>query len=93
MRTAEMDTLEAASTAVRTVPVVPHRQAALALPGEASEASQQIGAANTLVFARGEVIVVSEPSVVAIDSLIGAVHAVGGGVELRGVRPVARIAA
>lgn len=29
---------------------VPHKQAALALAGEASEASQQIGAANTLVF-------------------------------------------
>jgi shikimate dehydrogenase len=30
---------------------VPHKQAALALADEASEASQQIGAANTLVFA------------------------------------------
>ncbi|HWJ43565.1 MAG TPA: shikimate dehydrogenase, partial [Solirubrobacterales bacterium] len=30
---------------------VPHKEAALALAGEASEASQQIGAANTLVFA------------------------------------------
>ena len=36
-----------------------------------------LGTANTLVFARGEGIVVSEPSVVAIDSLSGAVHAVG----------------
>ena len=32
---------------------VPHKQAALALADEASEASQQIGAANTLVFAAG----------------------------------------
>ena len=30
---------------------VPHKEAALALADEASEASQQIGAANTLVFA------------------------------------------
>jgi len=36
-----------------------------------------LGTANTLVFARGEGIVVSEPSVVAIDSQSGAVHAVG----------------
>ena len=32
---------------------VPHKEAALALADEASEASQQIGAANTLVFAAG----------------------------------------
>jgi shikimate dehydrogenase len=32
---------------------VPHKQAALAIADEASEASQQIGAANTLVFADG----------------------------------------
>lgn len=32
---------------------VPHKEAALALADEASEASQQIGAANTLVFAEG----------------------------------------
>ncbi|HWT89748.1 MAG TPA: shikimate dehydrogenase [Solirubrobacterales bacterium] len=34
---------------------VPHKEAALALADEASEASQQIGAANTLVFADGEI--------------------------------------
>ena len=34
---------------------VPHKQAALALAGEASEASQQIGAANTLAFAEGRI--------------------------------------
>jgi shikimate dehydrogenase len=32
---------------------VPHKEAALAIADEASEASQQIGAANTLVFAEG----------------------------------------
>ena len=36
-----------------------------------------LGTANTLVFVRGEGIVVSEPSVVAVDTLTGAVHAVG----------------
>jgi shikimate dehydrogenase len=34
---------------------VPHKEAALALADEASEASQQIGAANTLVFSAGRV--------------------------------------
>lgn len=34
---------------------VPHKQAALALADRASEASQQIGAANTLRFAEGEI--------------------------------------
>jgi rod shape-determining protein MreB len=36
-----------------------------------------LGTANTLVFVRGQGIVVSEPSVVAVDSATGAVHAVG----------------
>jgi rod shape-determining protein MreB and related proteins len=36
-----------------------------------------LGTANTLVFVRGQGIVVSEPSVVAVDSSTGAVHAVG----------------
>jgi rod shape-determining protein MreB len=36
-----------------------------------------LGTANTLVYARGRGIVLSEPSVVAIDSDTGAVHAVG----------------
>jgi rod shape-determining protein MreB len=36
-----------------------------------------LGTANTLVFVRGEGIVVSEPSVIAVDSLSGGVHAVG----------------
>ncbi|MGN6588509.1 MAG: shikimate dehydrogenase [Solirubrobacterales bacterium] len=34
---------------------VPHKEAALAVADEASEASQQIGAANTLVFADGKI--------------------------------------
>jgi rod shape-determining protein MreB len=36
-----------------------------------------LGTANTLVFVRGQGIVVSEPSVVAVDASTGAVHAVG----------------
>ncbi len=36
-----------------------------------------LGTANTLVYVRGRGIVLSEPSVVAIDSISGQVHAVG----------------
>ena len=36
-----------------------------------------LGTANTLVYVRGRGIVLSEPSVVAIDSRSGEVHAVG----------------
>src|SRR5947209_2820139 len=36
-----------------------------------------LGTAITLVFVRGQGIVLSEPSVVAVDSSTGAVHAVG----------------
>src|SRR4051812_19744883 len=36
-----------------------------------------LGTANTLVYVRGEGIVISEPSVVAIDTATNAVHAVG----------------
>ena len=37
-----------------------------------------LGTANTLVYVRGRGIVVSEPSVVAMDTDTGEVHAVGG---------------
>jgi rod shape-determining protein MreB and related proteins len=37
-----------------------------------------LGTANTLVYVRGRGIVLSEPSVVAVDSTTGEVHAVGG---------------
>ena len=36
-----------------------------------------LGTANTLVFARGQGIVLQEPSVIAVDSLSGEIHAVG----------------
>src|ERR687887_1323572 len=41
------------------------------------ELAIDLGTANTLVFVRGEGIVVFEPSVVAIDELSGQVQAVG----------------
>jgi len=41
------------------------------------ELAIDLGTANTLVFVRGEGIVVFEPSVVAIDERSGDVHAVG----------------
>jgi rod shape-determining protein MreB and related proteins len=41
------------------------------------ELAIDLGTANTLVFVRGEGIVVFEPSVVAIDEATGRVHAVG----------------
>ncbi|HEX2413920.1 MAG TPA: rod shape-determining protein [Thermoleophilaceae bacterium] len=52
-----------------------------------------LGTANTLVFVRGEGIVVSEPSVVAVDTLSGAVHAVGEEAQRMIGRTPARITA
>ena len=43
----------------------------------ARDMAVDLGTANTLVYVRGRGILVSEPSVVAIDSGTGAVHAVG----------------
>jgi rod shape-determining protein MreB len=48
------------------------------IPGlGARDIAVDLGTANTLVYVRGQGIVVSEPSVVAIDQTTGAVHAVG----------------
>ena len=52
-----------------------------------------LGTANTLVFVRGEGIVASEPSVVAIDTDSGAVHAVGEDAQRMIGRTPARISA
>ena len=41
-----------------------------------------LGTANTLVYVRGRGIMLSEPSVVAIDSRTGEVHALQGGFAL-----------
>ena len=45
--------------------------------GSGRDMAIDLGTANTLVFVRGQGIVVSEPSVVAVDSGTGEVHAVG----------------
>jgi rod shape-determining protein MreB len=52
-----------------------------------------LGTANTLVFVRGEGIVVSEPSVVAVDTETGNVHAVGDEAQRMIGRTPASIAA
>jgi rod shape-determining protein MreB len=45
--------------------------------GGAQEVAVDLGTANTVVYRRGEGVVVFEPSVVAIDERTGAIHAVG----------------
>jgi rod shape-determining protein MreB len=52
-----------------------------------------LGTANTLVFVRGEGIVSSEPSVVAVDHESGEVHAVGEEAQMMIGRTPARISA
>jgi rod shape-determining protein MreB len=42
-----------------------------------SDIAVDLGTANTLVYVRGAGIVLSEPSVIAVDTATGAVHAVG----------------
>ena len=48
-----------------------------ALTGFGGHMAVDLGTANTLVYVRGRGIVLSEPSVVAIDQRSGEVHAVG----------------
>jgi rod shape-determining protein MreB len=43
----------------------------------AQEVAVDLGTANTVVYRRGEGVVIFEPSVIAIDELTGAIHAVG----------------
>jgi rod shape-determining protein MreB len=45
--------------------------------GTAGDMAIDLGTANTVVYVRGEGIVLSEPSVVAIDERVGEVYAVG----------------
>ena len=45
--------------------------------GGGRDIAVDLGTANTLVYLRGEGIVASEPSVVALDEDTGEVHAVG----------------
>src|SRR5438552_16768533 len=50
---------------------------ALVSGGGSRDIAIDLGTANTLVYERGRGIALSEPSVVAIDSQTGVVHAVG----------------
>src|SRR3954464_4287568 len=52
-----------------------------------------LGTANTVIYVRGEGIVLSEPSVVAIDDRIGEVYAVGNEAQLMIGRTPASISA
>ncbi|MEA2497311.1 MAG: rod shape-determining protein MreB [Thermoleophilaceae bacterium] len=47
------------------------------LPSTGRDVAVDLGTANTLVYVRGRGIVLSEPSVIALDSLSGEIHAVG----------------
>src|SRR5918999_2864533 len=57
------------------------------------EIAVDLGTANTLVYVRGRGIVLSEPSVVAIDQRTGEVHAVGADAQLMIGRTPATISA
>src|SRR6476619_29562 len=47
------------------------------MPATGRDVAVDLGTANTLVYVRGRGIVLSEPSVIALDSLSGDIHAVG----------------
>src|SRR5215217_5445988 len=47
------------------------------LPSTGRDVAVDLGTANTLVYVRGRGIVLSEPSVIALDSISGEIHAVG----------------
>jgi rod shape-determining protein MreB len=47
------------------------------LPAVGRDIAVDLGTANTVVYVRGRGIVLSEPSVIALDSLSGQIHAVG----------------
>src|SRR5256714_12777149 len=47
------------------------------LPATGRDIAVDLGTANTVVYVRGRGIVLSEPSVIALDSLSGEIHAVG----------------
>jgi rod shape-determining protein MreB len=47
------------------------------MPSTGRDIAVDLGTANTLVYVRGRGIVLSEPSVIALDSLSGEIHAVG----------------
>ena len=47
------------------------------LLGSTPDLAIDLGTANTVIYVRGQGVVVSEPSVVAVDQASGDVHAVG----------------
>src|ERR671925_663403 len=47
------------------------------MPATGRDMAVDLGTANTLVYVRGRGIVLSEPSVIALDSVSGEIHAVG----------------
>src|SRR4051795_12297648 len=47
------------------------------MPSNGRDVAVDLGTANTLVYVRGRGIVLSEPSVIALDSISGEIHAVG----------------
>src|SRR5437763_2713439 len=53
------------------------RSLASFLPATGLDVAVDLGTANTVVYVRGRGIVLSEPSVIALDSLSGEIHAVG----------------
>src|SRR5947207_10045593 len=53
------------------------RSLASFMPATGRDVAVDLGTANTLVYVRGRGIVLSEPSVIALDSLSGEIHAVG----------------
>src|SRR5438477_10247333 len=53
------------------------RSLASFMPATGRDVAVDLGTANTLVFMRGRGIVLSEPSVIALDAFSGEIHAVG----------------
>src|SRR5213075_43036 len=53
------------------------RSLASFMPATGRDVAVDLGTANTLVYVCGRGIVLSEPSVIALDSLSGEIHAVG----------------
>src|SRR2546423_4904796 len=53
------------------------RSLASFMPATGRDVAVDLGTANTVVYVRGRGIVLSEPSVIALDSLSGEIHAVG----------------
>jgi shikimate dehydrogenase len=67
---------------------IPHKEAALALAGEASDTARKIGAANTLSFAADGTIVAENTDAPGLIAALGGVSARGGvgAARRRGIR-------